>query len=84
MPYLHSGQTSRDSSKHKFHTVLDDDSSKFLPFFDSSSFNLSRQQLTIHHTTKVGEIQLVQKGVVISWLGPLTILYGPYRIEQIL
>ena len=53
--------------------VLDDDSSKILLFFTSSTFNLSRQKPTLYQTSKVDELQPLQKGVVISWLGPLTI-----------
>ena len=71
MPYFYPGRTSRDSSEPESHKVLDNDSSKFLLFFTSSSFNLSRQQLIVYQTAKVDEIQLVQKGVVHSWLGPL-------------
>ena len=52
--------------------VLDDDSSKILLFFTSSTFNLSRQKPTLYQTLKVDELQPLQKGVVISWLGPLT------------
>ena len=33
-------------------------------YFISSSFNLSRQQLTVYHTAKVDELQPVQKEVV--------------------
>ena len=51
--------------------VLDDDSSKILLFFTSSTFNLSRQKPTLYQTLKVDELQPLQKGVVISWLGPL-------------
>ena len=51
--------------------VLDDDSSKILLFFTSSTFNLSRQKPTLYQTSKVDELQPLQKGVVISWLGPL-------------
>ena len=71
MPYFYPGRTSRDSSEPESNKVLDNDSSKFLLFFTSSSFNLSRQQLIVYQTAKVDEIQLVQKGVVQSWLGPL-------------
>ena len=53
--------------------VLDDDSSNFLLFFNSSSFNLSRQQLTWYQTPQVDELQPVQKGVVKSWVGPLSL-----------
>ena len=51
--------------------VLDDDSSKILLFFTSSTFNLSRQKPTLYQTSKVDELRPVQKGVVKSWLGPL-------------
>ena len=70
-PQLYHDRTSRDFSKPEAHMVLDDDSSKFLLFFDSSYFSLSRQQLTVYQTTKVDELQLVQKGVFKSWVGPL-------------
>ena len=51
--------------------VLDDDSSKILLFFTSSTFNLSRQKPTLYQTLKVDELQPLQKGVVKSWLGTL-------------
>ena len=55
--------------------VLDDDSSKILLFFTSSTFNLSRQKLTVYHNAKVDELQPVQKEVVQSWLGPFIDFY---------
>ena len=54
--------------------VLDDDSSKILLFFTSSTFNLSSQKPTLYQTSKIDELQPVQKGVVKSWLGPLNII----------
>ena len=46
-------------------------------------FNFSfRQQITIHQTTKVNELQSVQNGVIKSWVGPLTQLGTILLVSQ--
>ena len=71
-PQLYHDRTSRDFSKPEAHMVLDDDSSKILLFFTSSVFSLFEHNMTLSHNYTVTELQLLQKGVVKSWLGPLT------------
>ena len=51
--------------------VLDDDSSKILLFFTSSAFTLSMHYKTLSHTYTTTELQLLKKGAIKSWFGPL-------------
>ena len=71
-PQLYHERTSRDFSKPEAHMVLDDDSSKILLFFTSSVFSLSGHNMTLSKSYTVTRLQLLQKEVVQSWLGPLT------------
>ena len=41
-------------------------------FFIRSVFSLSGPNKTVHKTCTATELQLLQKGVVKSWMGPLT------------
>ena len=53
--------------------VLDDDSSKILIFFTSSVFSLSERIMKLSQSYIVTELELLQKGVVKSWMGSLKI-----------
>ena len=55
------------------HKVLVDDSSKILLFLNSSGLSLSRHYMTLLYTQKTTELQLLKKGVVKSWVGPLNL-----------
>ena len=71
-PYLERILSCSIFHKHEAQQVLDDDSSKIFFFFTSSVFSLSEHNMTFSHRYKVAELQLLQKGVVKSWLGPLS------------
>ena len=70
-PYLQPILSTATFCKPEAQKVLDDDSSKILLFFTSSAFSLSRHYMTLSHTYTTTELQLLKKGVVKSWLGPL-------------
>ena len=71
-PYLQPILSTATFCKPEAQKVLDDDSSKILLFFTSSAFSLSRHYMTLSRTYTTTELQLLKKGVVKSWLGPLT------------
>ena len=70
-PYLQLILSTATFCKSEAQKVLDDDSSKILLFFTSSAFSLSRHYMTLSYTYTTTELQLLEKGVVKSWLGPL-------------
>ena len=83
-PYLQSILSTATFCKSEAQKVLDDDSSKILLFFTSSVFSLSEHNMTLSHSYTVTELQLLQKGVVKSWLGPLNYSRFWYYLAHIL
>ena len=69
---LYPFQSYNDIFKLEYQKVLGDDSSKILIFFDGSASGLSRHIRIRSHPYSWWQYQLLQKGVVKSWLGPLT------------